>query len=204
MDRRATTSVPIHDLVAQRWSPVGFDRSTLGDEDLAALFEAARWAPSSYNEQPWRFLVARREDADAFTDMLGCLVDVNRAWARDASALILTAALTVFDRNGKPNGKALHDLGLAVGNMSAEATARGLALHQMGGIVPERARALYGIPDDVEVVTAVAVGRAADPANLSDDLRSRDRAARVRRPLAELVFAGAWGSSADVGPRERS
>jgi nitroreductase len=204
MDRRAQTTVPIHDLVAERWSPVGFDRGDLGDDDLAALFEAARWAASAFNEQPWRFLVARRGDGAAFDDMLSCLVDANRAWARDASALILTAAVTVFDRNGKPNGKALHDLGLAVGNMSAEATARGLVMHQMGGIIPERARELYGVPDGVEVVTAVAVGRAADPATLAEDLRGRDQAPRVRRPLAEQVFSGAWGRSAGLGPEERS
>jgi nitroreductase len=204
MDRRADTSVPIHDLVAERWSPVGFDRSVIGDDDLAALFEAARWAPSSYNEQPWRFLVARRDDPEAFDAMLSCLVDANSAWAGNASALMLTAAVTTHVRNGKPNGKALHDLGLAVGNMSAEATARGLVMHQMGGILPDRARELYGVPDDAEVVTAIAVGRAAQPRSLPDDLRGRDEAPRARRPLADQVFGGAWGRSAPLGGRSGS
>jgi len=199
MSRRATTSVPVHDLVAERWSPVGFDGSGLDDDTLAALFEAARWAPSAFNEQPWRFLVARRDDTDSFAAMLSCLVDANGAWARNASALILTAAATTHARNGKPNGKALYDLGQAVGNMSAEATARGLVMHQMGGILPDRARELYGVPDEVEVVTAIAVGRAVEPKSLPDDLRGRDEAPRARRPLADQVFGGTWGRSAPLG-----
>ncbi len=192
MTRRASTSVPIHDVLAERWSPVGFDRSLIGPSTLAALFEAARWAPSAFNEQPWRFLVAPRSDGEAFATMLSCLVEGNQVWAKNASALVLTAVATTFARNGKPNTSARYDLGLAVGNLCAEATARGLVVHQMGGVLPDLAREIYGVPADAEVVTGIALGRLVDPVSLPDELRNRDMSPRSRRALADLVFSGCW------------
>ena len=196
MDKRAAHDHPIHDLIADRWSPYGFDGSSVAAADLRSLFEAARWAPSSYNEQPWVFFLARREDGALFERFLGCLVEANRVWARRASALVLTAVRTRFAHNGKPNAMARHDLGLAMAGLSVEATARGLLVHQMGGILPDEVRKVCGLPEDVEPVTAAAVGRSVAPDALPEDLRARDTADRRRRPLAEIVHGGSWGEAA--------
>jgi nitroreductase len=197
VNRRAPTDHPLHDLLAERWSPYGFDPRPLPAADLRSLFEAARWAPSSYNEQPWRYLVARREDETAFADALSCLVEANRQWARHASVLVVAVAALNFERNGKPNSKALHDVGQASAQLTVEATSRGLVVHQMGGILPDRARELYGIPEGFAAVTALAIGYAADPDALPDALRERDTAPRARRPQSAFVFAGGWGRAAD-------
>jgi nitroreductase len=198
MAKRATTDHPILDLLADRWSPYAFADRPVAEPDLRSLFEAARWAPSSYNEQPWRYLVARREDATEFERLLSCLVEPNQLWAKAAPVLALGIVHLAFDRNGKPNRAAVHDLGLAAGNLLAEATARGLVVHQMIGIVPERARELYGIPEGFEAWTALAIGHEGDPAALPEALRQRDLAPRARKPLAEFVFGGAWGKSSPL------
>jgi nitroreductase len=194
--RRAATDHPIHELLAARWSPYALDPRPVATEDLRSLFEAARWAPSSYNEQPWRYLVARREDEPAFADLLSCLAEANQAWARHASVLVLTVASQSYERNGKRNAAARHDIGLASANLSLEATSRGLVVHQMGGILPERARELYGIPEGFEAVTALAVGYPARGEDAPEQLRDRDAKRRPRRPQADFVFGGAWGRTA--------
>jgi nitroreductase len=198
-DRHARTDHPINQVLTARWSPYGFEPHAMDPADLRSLIEAARWAPSSYNEQPWRYLVAMRQDAAAFATLLSCLVEPNQAWARQASALLLTVASLTFSRNGEPNGMARHDVGLASAQLTVEATSRGLVVHQMGGILPDRARELYGIPEGFEAVTGVAIGYAADPATVPDDLRGRDTAPRTRRPQSEFVFGSAWGEAADLG-----
>ncbi len=190
MPMRAPITHPVLDAIADRWSPYAYQPRTVGNADLCSLFEAARWAPSSYNEQPWRFLVVRREQTGLFERALSGLVEANRAWARDASALVFAVAASMFSRNGQPNGKALYDLGQAMALMSLEATARGLAVHQMGGILPELVAELAGVPEHFQVVTAAAIGYpAAEPEG--------GGAARTRRPLCETVFSGAWGIPAD-------
>jgi nitroreductase len=163
---------------------------------LRSLLEAARWAPSSYNEQPWTFVVARREDEAEFRAMLGCLVDVNQAWARNAGALILTVARTAFSHNGKPNRHAFHDVGLAAANLSLQATAMGLVVHQMGGILPEKAREIYQIPEGYEAVTGIAVGHPGDTGQLSEQFREAESAPRQRKPQGDFVFSGTWGRGA--------
>lgn len=196
MSKRAATDHPIHDLIAERWSPCGFDSRPVAQSDLASLFEAARWAPSSYNEQPWRFVVARREDGEDYERMLSCLMEGNREWAQHAPVLVLTVAAMKLARNGKPNGKALYDLGQATALLSVEATARGLFVHQMGGLDPGRARELYAVPGDYDVVTALAIGYLGDPAQFSDAIRTRDGGDRERRPASDVVWAGRWGRTA--------
>ena len=198
MIKHATPDHPVHDLIVRRWSPYGFDGRPVARGDVCALFEAARWAASSFNEQPWRYIVAVREDAGEFERLLSCLTPGNRSWAGAAPVLALGAARLAFTRNDAPNAVALHDLGLASGNLSVEATARGLHVHQMRGILPERARELYGVPAGFEVVTALAIGYAAPPEELAPPLRERDLAPRSRRPLGESVFSGAWGEAAGV------
>ena len=193
MSKQAETDHAGHELIAGRWSPYGFSSRAVSRDDLCCLLEAARWSASSYNEQPWSYLIATREDAAEFQRLLACLVEGNREWAQRASALVLTVAARNFTRNGKPNAAAWHDIGLASGNISTEATARGIAVHQMIGILPEVARETLGIPDDHDVVTGLAIGYAADPDALDESLRQRDTSPRQRKPLSDFVFTGRWG-----------
>lgn len=190
---KAVTDYPVQDLIASRWSPYSFADKLVSDEELRSLFEAARWAPSSSNEQPWSYIVAKKEDAGEFARLLSCLVEANQAWAKSASALALGVSRLNFARNEKPNRAAIHDLGLAAGNLVLEATARGLVVHQMIGILPEKARELFSIPEGYEPLTALAIGYAGDPADLPEELRVRDAARRPRKPLKDFVFAGKWG-----------
>ena len=199
MDHRADVDHPILDVLAERWSPSGFAPRPVTPADLRSLFEAARWAPSSFNEQPWRYLLATRDDEEEFARLLSCLVPANQEWARNASVLVLTVAKQTFTRNGKPNRVAQHDIGLASAQLTVEAASRGLFVHQMAGIEPDRARELYGIPDDHEPVTALAIGHRADPESLTESLRTRDSAPRTRRPQSEFVFTGTWERPADLG-----
>lgn len=193
-DKRAATDYPIHEFLAGRWSPYAFDDRPVPEADLCSLFEAARWAPSSYNEQPWRYIVATKDDPEQFRRLLSCLVEGNQAWAKAAPALALGVVSLRFARNAKDNRAAVHDLGLAAGNLLLEATARGLFVHQMIGILPDKAREVYAIPEGYEAWTALAIGYLGDPTNLPDRLRERDLAPRQRKPMSEFVFSGRWGN----------
>lgn len=193
MSKHASPDHPIHELLAKRWSPYGYSDRMVSKEDLLSLFEAARWAPSSYNEQPWRYIVATRDHADEFAKLLSCLLEANQAWARRASALVLCVASTKFTRNGNPNRAAEHDIGLASASLSLEATAHGISVHQMIGIYPDKARAAYSIPEDYTPLTAIAIGYAAPPETLDDALKQRDTTPRQRKPLSEFVFGPKWG-----------
>ncbi len=186
---------PIQDFIERRWSPAGFDGRPVARRELLSIFEAARWAPSAFNEQPWRYIVASREDGEAFKHIVSCLVEGNQGWARFAGAIALGVVSTSFARNGKLNAYARHDLGLASAQLSAEASARGIMVHQMAGILPDRARELYGIPDEFEAVTGLALGYPGDHPDLSDDIRARDAQPRSRRPLGETLFGDSWGEA---------
>jgi nitroreductase len=186
---------PIHDLIANRWSPYIFEPRAIEQDKLLSCLEAARWAPSSYNEQPWFFLLGKRDNADEFSHMVGCLVEGNQIWAKNAGALLLTAVATAFQRNGKPNRAAEHDLGLATGNLCLQATALGLSVHQMIGIEPAKVRQTYGIPETHVPMTAIAIGYAADPSKGDPQLAERDRSRRGRKPIGDFVFSGTWGKS---------
>ncbi len=198
MIERAATDHPVQELIAQRWSPYAFSDQPVSRADLLSLFEAARWAPSSFNEQPWTYIVATKEEPQEFARLLSCLVEGNQAWAKNAPALALGCTSLRFARNNQPNAAALHDLGLASGNLVLEATARGLAVHQMIGILPDRARELYQVPEGVQPLTGLAIGYAGDPAVLPENLRPRDLARRPRKPLAAFVFGGKWGTPSAV------
>jgi len=200
-DKRASTDHPIHDQLAARWSPYAFEDRLVSDADLCSLFEAARWAPSSYNEQPWSYIVAKRESREEFQKLSSCLLEANRVWATAAPVLALGIVRLRFVRNDKPNRAAVHDLGLAAGNLLVEATARGLCVHQMIGIDPEKARELYEIPDGSEAWTGLAIGYRGDPNGLPGALRERDVAPRRRKPLEEFVFGGRWGSASPIVAR---
>ena len=189
---------PVHALITKRWSPYSFDSRSVPDEDLRSLFEAARWAPSSYNEQPWNYIVAKKENPEEFQRLLSCLVDGNQVWAKAAPVLALGIAKLRFARNDQPNRAAIHDLGLAAGNLVVEATARGLWVHQMIGILPDKAREIYAIPEGYEPLTGIAIGYAGDPRALPEGLRERDLARRPRKPLKEFVFSQTWGNVSEI------
>ena len=142
--------------------------------------------------------MATKADPQAFALLLSCLVEGNQAWAKAAPVLALGCTSLNFQRTGQPNTAAVHDLGLASGNLVLEATARGLAVHQMIGILPDRAREVYQVPPGVQPLTGLAIGYAGDPADLPEHLRPRDAARRPRKPAAAFVFSGKWGTAADV------
>lgn len=196
--KTATPAHPIHELIAGRWSPYAFSDRPVSDADLCSLFEAARWAPSSYNEQPWRYIVATKADPAAFERLLSCLVEGNQAWAKAAPVLALGCVTQNFTHNGKPNAAAEHDLGLASAGLTFEAAARGLFVHQLIGILPDRARELYHIPEGCKAVTGLVIGYVADPSVLPEKLRERDLAHRRRHPLGHIVFGGDWGAPSAV------
>ena len=196
MDKPATVDHPVHDLIRARWSPRAFADKPVDGPTLASVFEASRWGSSSFNEQPWRFIVATKDDATGYGKALDCLVPGNQTWAKAAPVLIFPVASTRFAHNDKPNRHAWHDVGLAVAQLALEATARGLVLHQMGGIVADQVRETYGVPEGFEPVTGIALGYPGDPDRLPESLRDAERAPRKRRPASESVFAGTWGAAA--------
>ena len=196
--KKAVTDFPIQHALADRWSPYGFADRPVAEADLCSLFEAARWAASSYNEQPWNYLVAMKENTEEFDQLLSCLVEANQAWAKAAPVLVLGVVSLRFAKSAKDNRAAVHDLGLASGNLVLEATTRGLSVHQMIGILPDKAREVYQIPEHFEAWTAMAIGYNADPATMPDALKERDLASRQRRPLNEFVFADHWKAAAPL------
>lgn len=198
MIKDAQTDFPIHELIARRWSPYAFSERPVEPAALCSLFEAARWAPSSYNEQPWRFILATRDNPAEFARLLSCLVVGNQAWAAHAPVLALGLAHRQLAKTGTTNRAHAHDLGQAVATLTLEATSRGLYVHQMVGILPEHAREIFKVPEDVEVVTGMAIGYLADPSTLDERLRTRDTSPRSRRPLEQTVFSGEYGRAADL------
>ena len=194
--KHAAPNHPVLPVFAERWSPYAFDPRPVEREKLLSCLEAARWAPSSYNEQPWTFILAERTDAAAFAKALDCLVEGNQGWAKNVGVLLLTLVARTFTRNGKPNAACEHDVGLAAGNMVLQATALGLQGHQMIGIVPAKVRATYQVPDGHDPLTAIALGYpAAVAAGTPDPLGQRDLNPRSRKALAEIVVSS-WGNPA--------
>lgn len=193
MEKPAETAHPIEELLRRRWSPRAFTERPVEPEKLLRMFEAARWSASCFNEQPWSFLVATRDDAAGFARLLSCLVEGNQAWAAHAPVLMVSVARLDFAQNDKPNRHAIHDVGLATAQMINQAMAMGLFVHPMAGFFPDKVRELYGVPEGYEPVAAIAAGYPGDPAVLSESLRQRELAPRVRKPLEEFVFRGRFG-----------
>jgi len=189
---------PIHQLFVKRWSPYAFSDRPVPEEDLRALLEAARWSASNFNEQPWRYIVATRKDPEEFERLLSCLDESNQSWAKSAPVLALGCAALKFARNGQPNTTAEHDLGAASTYLSMEATHRGLSVHQMAGILPDRAREVYQIPDGFRPLTGLAIGYVGNPNTLPQKHKELDLGPRQRKSLAELVFGGRWGTTSEV------
>jgi nitroreductase len=198
LKKTAETQFPIHEIIGQRWSPRAFSERPVEPEKLISVMEAARWAASSANEQPWAFLVATSDDPKNYEAVAGVLVDSNRTWAEKAPVLILAFALTQFAKNGNPNRYAFHDVGQAVANLSLQATALGLTVHQMAGFNAEAARERFAVPADWQPVSVIALGYPGDPESLAEKLREREIAERQRKPLDAFVFSGLWGHATEI------
>lgn len=198
MGQETMTDHPVHELIRRRWSPRAFADRPVEPEKLASLFEAARWAPSSYNEQPWNYVYATKEHPEQFQRLLDCLVEGNQRWARKAPVLAISVAKLRFDHNGQPNRHALHDVGMATENLALQGVALGLAVHQMAGFHVDQARELLGIPEGYEPVAAIAVGYPANPESLSPEVREKELAPRTRKPAAQFAFQGRWGAAAEL------
>jgi nitroreductase len=193
----------IMETFVHRWSPYRFEPREVEDEKILGCLEAARWAASSFNDQPWSWIVARRQDGQAFAQMLGCLLEANQSWAKEAGVLLLTVSRNTFRRGGKPNRVALHDLGQAAAHLALQAASVGLQAHQMAGVNLSLVRQRYAIPDGFDPQTAIALGypATAEPdGELAKELSQRDNGPRIRQPLADQVFGGKWGDRADFVP----
>jgi nitroreductase len=195
MEKPAETDHPVHELIRRRWSPRTFSDREVEPETIRSLLEAARWAPSSFNEQPWRFVVATSRDPEAHERMVEMLVEGNQRWAADAPVLMISFAKTDFDKTGKPNAHARHDVGQAAAQLTLEALDRGLFVHQMAGIHDDAIVDTYDVPEAFEPVAGFAIGYPGDPDDLPDDLAESERSERSRHPQSEIVFGDEWGES---------
>ncbi|HNP29036.1 MAG: nitroreductase family protein [Nitrospira sp.] len=195
MEKPAEVQFHIHDLLRRRWSPRAFADQPVEREKIQKLLEAARWAPSCFNEQPWVFILATIENPENHQKLLSCLVEGNQIWAKRAPLLLLTVAKLHFDHNGQVNRHAYHDVGLAVGNLVMQATAMDLAVHQMAGILPDTIRERYALPTGYEAVTGIAIGYQGNVSTLPESLRERELAPRSRKSLREFVFSEIWGGT---------
>ena len=194
--KHAVPQYPILAPLAERWSPYVYRPVPVERAKLLSCLEAARWSASSYNDQPWSFLVAERENGAEFERMLGCLVEFNQAWAKHAGVLLIAVAAKNFTHNGQPNAVAEYDVGQAAASLTIQATALGLAVHQMAGIDREKIRQTYHVPATHAPLTALAVGYAADRSSSADaPLAERDATPRTRKPISQFVFTSQWNQA---------
>jgi nitroreductase len=197
--RPAPCAVPIHDLISHRWSPRSFESRAIEPAKLRGLFEAARWSSSSYNAQPWYFIVATKDDPENFQKVLSTFVEFNQGWAKNAAAVALSVAAHKMPHDGSPNRHAFHDVGQAAATLALEAASHGFQVHQMAGILPDKAREVFGIPADFEAVAGMAIGYPGDPLTLPEGrLRDGETGARQRKPASEFVFTGKWGQVSPI------
>ena len=186
--KHGRSEFPVEDLILRRWSPRSFADKPVTDADLRTLFSAASWAQSSYNEQPWRFLVGRKGDA-TYRKIFDALVPGNQGWANSAPVLFASFGKKSFSHNGEPNGYGLHDTGAATANLALQATALGLHVHGMGGFDHAKLRDAFQVPEDFEAGACWALGYLGDPENVPQHFRELETALRKRKPLSEIVFS---------------
>lgn len=197
LQKPAETSQPVHDLIRDRWSPRAFLDKPVPMDVLVSLFEAARWAASCNNSQPWRFIVASREDPAEYETLLGCFNDRNQSWAVPAPVLMIACA----DKNlpdGRPSNHGWYDTGAAMAQFTFQASTHGLVVHQAQGILPDKIVATYGVPDDFDVCTGIAVGYQGEAETLPDDYAKREVLPRDRKPVTEFVFTGVFGTTSNL------
>ncbi|MEM9021738.1 MAG: nitroreductase family protein [Planctomycetota bacterium] len=199
MNKPAETDYPVLDEIKLRWSPRAFADRAVEPAKLASLFEAARWAASAFNEQPWRFIVATKDAPAEYDKALGCLVEANQAWAKSAPVLVLTVSSSRFKKNDKDNRVALHDLGQAAAHLGIEATRQGLVVHQMAGVDLDKVREAYGVPEGFEPQTAIAVGYPGEAESLPEGwMRDAEKAERGRNAFDAFVFGDGWGKASGL------
>jgi nitroreductase len=193
----AITRVKIHDLLETRWSPRAFDPDKkVSPDDLIALLEAARWAPSCFNDQPWRYIVCvKATDEVGWQNGLSTLAERNKLWAKNAPILMLSIAMESFGHSGKPNRWAMYDTGAASACLCLQATALGLIVHQMGGFDAEKAREVFKLPNDCMPMSMMAVGYQAEIDKLDETFKEAELAPRSRAPLDQRFYFGQWGKT---------
>ena len=189
MKKITPNKYPINDLVKERWSPRAFSEKRVEEEKLKSLFEAARWAPSAFNEQPWRFIVGQK-GSETYSKILNTLIDWNKKWASNANVLILNIAKKTFGHNGKANETYEYDLGQAVAFMSLETVNQGLFSHQMTGFDPKKAVVDFGLDNDFKVVSVIAIGYYGNADDLPADMIESETAERERKDFKSLVLNG--------------
>ena len=192
--KRGHSDTAVIDPILKRWSPRAFAATAVTDAELRQVFSAGLWAASSYNEQPWRFVLGRKGDG-VWDLIFNALIDRNQAWARTSPILFATLAKKTFTRDGAPNRHGFHDVGAACGNMSLQAAELGLHTHGMAGFNPDQLSSALEIPDDFEAVACWALGRLGDPAELPDMLRTMELSPRTRKSIEEVVFGATWGQA---------
>ena len=198
MEKPAEVEHPILEPIQRRWSPYVFADKPVETSKLMSLLEAARWSASAFNEQPWRFILATKDQPEAYAKALGCLVEANQNWAKQAPVLILTVTRTTFTRNDNDNRVHQHDLGLAVQNLVLQATSLDLFAHQMAGVDLDKVKAEYNLPDGFEPQTAIAIGYGVEADDLPKDLREKEQAPRSRKPFSEFVFGDDFGKASTL------
>lgn len=198
IDKKAETDIQLNELIARRWSPRGFDPNKSIDKlTLLSMLEAARWTASSSNLQPWRFIVAPKENPEEFQKILSVIKEGNQQWAQHAAVLMI-GVINKYRRPDVLNRHASHDLGQAIATMILQALEHDIYAHQMGGFFPDQAREVYNIPAEYEAFTAIAFGyKTVDLSHMTDEYRENEGAIRVRQPLSEMVFNGSWAQTAD-------
>lgn len=179
---------PIEEILQKRWSPNGFSSEKIDQETINSLFEAARWAPSAFNEQPWRYIYATQDSPEQFEKISKLLMDGN-SWAKNAFILVLICAHKKLAYNNKDNSHYKYDTGAATQNINIQAASLGLVTHEMAGFFTDKAIETYKLPEEIEPIAMMAIGKY-DPSNLSDDLKQRESKPRTRNPIEEFVFKG--------------
>lgn len=199
ISKPAQTSQPIDALLRKRWSGRAFiENQPIAREQIIALLEAARWAPSCFNDQPWRYIVFDRfHDRDAWQKAYACLSEGNQKWVIQAPVLLIAFANTRFTQNGKPNRWGQHDTGAASTSLCLQAASMGLMAHQMGGYDRDKVRETFGIPEQFDIMSMIAVGHPADEQDLAGEQLERELQPRQRAPLGEHFFDSAWEKSID-------
>jgi nitroreductase len=192
----APVSSAVHALARGRFSPRSFSKREIAPADLKLMLEAARWAPSCFNEQPWRFIVGANPRTATYAKLLSCLVESNRVWAAGAPVLMLTLGKRTFAHNGKPNRYGLHDAGMALAGLTLQANALGIFVHAMGGFDHQKSREAFAIPEDYDLGAAVAMGYLGDLTGLTEKHLAEEIAPRTRRPIEEIVFEETFGQAA--------
>ena len=192
MQKPAITNIDINNLSKNRWSPRAFSNKPVEPEKITALLEAARWSPSAFNEQPWRFIVGKKED-DTWNNILKSLIEWNQQWAKTAPLLVLNIARINFTHNNTPNDVALYDLGQAVAAMTLEGVHQNLFSHQMTGFDGVLVEKLFNIPEGYKAVSVTAFGYYGNPQDIPDDIAKMETNERSRKEIREIVFSTSFG-----------